>query len=379
VTPVPGRRAAASIDTDALKRERPLADVVAAYGVALRRESAGTFRGLCPFHEERTPSFWIDARDANDEHYWCFGCSASGDVIQFVIDSECCSFLEACERLVERGRPPIRHDLGIRPDARAGRCWEAIPAESPEARVLTMAGQVYQDGLDRSSRGRAYLRERGVKDRLAAEQQLGYADGHALLERLQHEGVLEVGIKLGLVLERPPEWGPGPRYREFFADRLIVPELRQGRPIWFIGRAAEDHPTRRPKYLSLPGQRPLLGLEAVQERPVVYVCEGPFDWLAARAWGLAACCLCGTHTPPERLPAFETAVAVYGVLDPDKAGLSAAERMAPVVGPRWRPVHLPDGLDLAELAARGPGSRDQFDALVRRARAAAWLKEGTSA
>ena len=45
------------IDTDALKRERPLADVVAACGVALRRESAGTFRGLCPFHAERTPSF----------------------------------------------------------------------------------------------------------------------------------------------------------------------------------------------------------------------------------------------------------------------------------------------------------------------------------
>ena len=69
---VPGRRAAALIDTDALKRERPLADVVAACGVALRRESAGTFRGLCPVHAERTPSFWIDARDPDDEHYfWC--------------------------------------------------------------------------------------------------------------------------------------------------------------------------------------------------------------------------------------------------------------------------------------------------------------------
>jgi DNA primase len=105
------------------------------------------------------------------------------------------------------------------------------------------------------------------------------------------------------------------------------------------------------------------------------MCEGPFDWLAARAWGLAACCLCGTHTPPERLPALEAAVAVYGVLDPDKAGLSAAERLAPIIGDRWRPVHLPDGQDLADLAARGPASRGQFDVLVRRARAAAWLGE----
>ena len=70
-------------------------------------------------------------------------------------------------------------------------------------------------------------------------------------------------------------------------------------------------------------------------------------------------------------------MAVYGVLDPDKAGLSAAERLAPVVGARWRAVHLPDGLDLAELAERGPSSRGQFDALVRRARAAAWLDEET--
>jgi DNA primase len=244
--------------------------------------------------------------------------------------------------------------------------------------VLALASGVYRDGLLRNASARAYLRRRGIPDALAADHQVGYADGRALLERLQQEALLEVGIELGLVLERPPEWGPGPRYREFFADRLIVPELRQGRAVWFIGRAAEDHEKRRPKYLSLPGQRPLLGLEVVQGRHVVYVCEGPFDWLAARAWGLAACCLCGTHTPPERLPALEAAVAVYGVLDPDKAGLSAAERLAPIIGDRWRPVHLPDGLDLADLAAHGSASRGQFDALVRRARAAAWLEEVTA-
>jgi DNA primase len=157
----------------------------------------------------------------------------------------------------------------------------------------------------------------------------------------------------------------------------MVPELRAGRPIWFIGRAAEAEPKRRHQYLSLPGQRPLLGLEAVQGRRVVYVTEGPVDWLAARAWGLGACCLCGTHTPPERLPALEAAVAVYGVFDPHRAGMSAAVRLAPVVGSRWRPVQPPDGLDLAELAARGAVGRALFDAVVRRARGAAWLAESS--
>src|SRR5216684_3993197 len=70
------------IDTEALKRERPLADLVASYGIALRRESAGTYRALCPFHQERTPSFWIDARDGSNEHYWCFGCLPPGSLIK---------------------------------------------------------------------------------------------------------------------------------------------------------------------------------------------------------------------------------------------------------------------------------------------------------
>ena len=62
----------ARIDTEALKRERPLPEVIASYGIALRRESAGTYRALCPFHQERTPSFWVDARDVEDQHYyWC--------------------------------------------------------------------------------------------------------------------------------------------------------------------------------------------------------------------------------------------------------------------------------------------------------------------
>src|ERR671938_1920326 len=106
------------IDTEALKRERPLADVVASYGIVLRRESAGTYRALCPFHQEHTPSFWIDARDGSSTHYFCFGCSASGDVITFVMERESCSFLEACERLSTRGRPPVV-DPSPRPSAKS--------------------------------------------------------------------------------------------------------------------------------------------------------------------------------------------------------------------------------------------------------------------
>jgi DNA primase len=119
----PGRR----IDTETLKRERPLADVVASYGIALRRESAGTYRALCPFHQERTPSFWIDARESASEHYFCFGCTSHGDVITFVMERESCSFQEACERLSSRSRPTLLEPLQRASAPSAGRRWEDLP------------------------------------------------------------------------------------------------------------------------------------------------------------------------------------------------------------------------------------------------------------
>src|ERR1700730_5937698 len=107
-------KAANRVEREPLRRERLLADVTASYGIALRRESAGTYRALCPFHQERTPSFWIDARDGSNEHYFCFGCSSHGDTITFVMEREACSFQEACERLSARGRP-----LVVEPAARS--------------------------------------------------------------------------------------------------------------------------------------------------------------------------------------------------------------------------------------------------------------------
>jgi DNA primase len=381
------------IDTDALKRERPLADVVASYGITLRRESSGTYRALCPFHQERTPSLWIDARDSSAEHYFCFGCTSHGDVITFVMEREGCSFQEACERLSARGRPPMLEPVTIGAARSGGRRWEDLPADSDEARVLDLALQVYQQELWRNARAQAYLRKRCVPEDLARTQRLGYADGSALLRRLRQDSrtdLLPVAVGLGLVLERPGAESDGPVYREFFLDRLIIAELRQGRPIWCIGRAIEDTapvtngepasagtpgpPARRPrpKYLGLPGEKPVIGLEQVIGRHAAYIVEGPFDWLAAVSWQLPAFGILGTHFPIERLPALAEALAIYGVFDPDRAGRSAAERFAPQFGSRWRPVRLPNSLDLAELAALGAAGRETFDILVGRARAAAW-------
>ena len=187
-----GRR----VDVDALKRDRPLEDVVATYGVALRRESPGTYRALCPFHQEHTPSFWIDARDASCSHYYCFGCTAHGDVMTFVMERENCSFLEACERLSTGARPPT-----VDPDLRSrkppGRKWEELSADSIEARTLEIALQLFEQDLWRNARAQAYLNRRAVSESVARGQRLGYASGHALLEFAQHDRPISGGAATG--------------------------------------------------------------------------------------------------------------------------------------------------------------------------------------
>ena len=82
--------------------------------------------------------------------------------------------------------------------------------------------------------------------------------------------------------------------------------------------------------------------------------------------------MCGTHFPAERLPSFDDTQVVYGLFDPDRAGQSAAERFGPLFGSRWRPIRLPNNLDLAELAALGEPGFFTLRTLVGRARASAW-------
>jgi DNA primase len=225
------------VDTEALKRERPLADVIASYGVALYREGSGTYRALCPFHAERTPSFWVDVRDPSNEHYFCFGaCGAHGDAITFVMQRENCTFAEACEQLASRGRPPLIEPAPRASNRSTGLKWEAMAADSAELEVLDFALEIYQDQLLRSPRAQAYLRSRGVSEEIARSQRVGYADGGTLMHRLAvaslrqsaGEDTLKLAACLGLIVERPPVEDATVLRREFFNDRVVIPELRAG-------------------------------------------------------------------------------------------------------------------------------------------------------
>jgi len=357
-------RAEVRYDVEDIKQRYPLADVVAASGIELKRCPRGSFWALCPFHHERTPSFFVDTRD---NHFHCFGgCRREdrhGDVITFVMRREGLSFAEACARLT--GGPPPAHARAsvLQQLPTRERRWDRLTIE--EQLVLNAAATLYREAFWRTPPARAYVRGRGIPDRVARSCGLGYADGRSLEPYLRQHGGVRIAEALGLLRRSEPGEGGRP-LREFFAGRVVVPELRGGQPIWMIGRTLDGHQTRL-KYLALPGERPVLGLERADGRREVFLIEGVFDWLTALNWGLPAFCACGTDLPTDRLGWLARARIVFGVLDGDPAGRAGAERFGQALGGRWRPLSLPEGTDLNDLGRR-PDGRALFFKLLASAR-----------
>ena len=232
---------------------------------------------------------------------------------------------------------------------------------------MNTACSLYHHALWKEPRVLVYLRDRGIPDWVTRQCALGFADGNSLGAYLHRRSGLGVAQKLGL-LGRPESGSGAMVLRETLAGRIVVPELRGGHCIWFIGRSLDEGPNS-PKYLALPGERPVLGLQQVVGRREVYLCEGVFDYLTAISWKLPSFSPCGTHLPAERLGFLARAEVVFGVLDGDEAGRAAAERFGEQLGDRWKPVRLPEGYDLNDLGRRPAGRAEFFGMLaaVRRA------------
>lgn len=346
-----GRR----FDVEALKRGHPLVAYIAASGLALSRAGRETFRARCPFHEDQEPSLFVDGRD---QHYHCFGCGVHGDVIDFVMRREGVGFAEACARLADV--PPLP-EMAPPNSGRSQRDhrWDRLSLD--EQVVMNTAGAIYQDALWREPRALEYVRGRGIPDWVIRECALGYADGHSLEAYLRRRSGLKVAQELGL-LRKPERGDPGSSLREFLAGRIVVPEIRAGQAIWFIGRALDEAPNR-PKYLALGGERPVLGFERAAGQREAFLAEGAFDYLTAVSWKLAAFSPCGTHLPVERLGFLARARVVWGVFDGDAAGREASARFGELLGQRWRTLQLPEGCDLNDLGRKVKGRAEFFGLL----------------
>ena len=261
----------ASVDITALKARHPLGDTVEAAGVRLR--GRGRVRqGVCPFHDEIEGSFTVYA---DSERFYCFGCGAGGDVLDFVQRMENLTLPEAIARL--DGSPGPAPGAANRPAGpRQPPEAAALPPSDPN--LLTAAARFYAGQLRLESEAQEYLASRGVGPAAAARLGLGYAPGSGLRQALESQGFSEKRLRdSGLFMAQGAER---------FAGTVVVPDpvsstgqaASGGLVRWLVGRAID--PDRTPRFQALPGPKPALGLGRLGVAPPwVVVTEGVFDWL----------------------------------------------------------------------------------------------------
>jgi len=342
------------INDSVLAQLRSAADIVEVIGDHTRLKKAGrSWKGLCPFHNERTPSFTVD-RDKGLYH--CFGCGVGGDVIHFVRQIDRLDFPEAVEALAGRFGVsiPRRERRGPRDDRRE-RLLEAVSA----------AQRFYAERLGRPGNAAArYLEGRGVAAEIWKEFALGHAPDawDSISKALGGAYPEDLLVEAGLLQPRAEGKGAYDRFR----DRLLfVLRDERGRPVGFGGRALS--PDSEPKYLNSPEtplfskKRLLYGLsdarEAIRRRDRVVLVEGYFDHLALwRAGAKETVASMGTALTPEQTERLRrltgNAVVCY---DGDAAGRNATHAA----------LTLLLGHGFAARAARMPAGEDPDDVLRR--------------
>jgi len=351
VSLLPGSR----VDTAVLKLAHPIAEVVAQYGVELKRQGHAMV-GRCIFHPDTgRPNLHIYA----DSQSWrCYRCGIGGDVLAFVMHAEDIGFREAVDRLTSRHEGPVRPVSRLAaPPRPASRGLEERTAE--ELDVLQAATSFYHSNLLAEPRALDYLAQRGINLAIARQYRLGYAAGEQLIPFLHWQRLpLGAALQLGLLTRAG---------HEFMAGRIVIPELGAGRPMWMIGRALdEDLAADVPKYLGLPGRKPLLGWEQARGSASACVVEGVFDVLAVRRWGYPVVGLLGTNVRPDQLDQLRSFSRVYRVLDSDDAGVEATLALQEAIGPSAVPVALPEDVkDPAALAPRPDGQAIFAESLLR--------------
>jgi DNA primase len=360
----------ALISEESLERVKQAVDIVEVISAHtdLRRQGA-RWVGLCPFHEERTPSFSVDA---GEKLYHCFGCGVGGDTIKFVEEKEGLGFAEAVELLADRYGVELQRERED-PQAEARRRQRRRLGDLLD-RVAVFYANFLWDSPE-AAKAREYLAGRGLGEETLRAFGVGYAPSawDTVLVRGQRAGFEVAELRAVGLAQRGRGGGEYDRFRE----RIMFPiRDRRGRTIGFGGRAMRSD--QGAKYVNTAEtdffhkSQVLYGIdlakEAIAKAGRAVVVEGYTDVLALRQAGVGeALAVMGTAITEEQVAALSGMVdEVVLALDADSAGQEAilrAQRVAAGRKVRLQVAAMPAGEDPAEMMA-AEGGAERFRALV---------------
>jgi DNA primase len=329
----------------------------------LRRAGPSSYEGLCPFHEERTPSFGIDPVQ---KVYYCFGCQAGGDVFTFVQETESVDFVGALELLADRCGIELEREQEDEREAQRRRGRERL------LELLARTSAYYERCLwesEEAARARDYLLGRGLGEEMLREFRVGYAPSawDRVLTGSLRGGFSEAELYATGLAQRSQQNG---RPYDRFRARIMFPLAdTRGRVLGFGARAMHDE--QRPKYLNTSDNTVyhkglhLYGADLARAHAAragqAILCEGYTDVIALHQAGIRnAVGLMGTALTAEQVGELaRMAPTVLLALDADSAGQEAMLRAATLAARRkleLRVVPLPAGADPAELVQREGGA-----------------------
>lgn len=352
-----------SAETELIKERLNLADVIGEY-VPLKR-LGGHWKGLCPFHQEKTPSFVVSP----DKGIWhCFGCGEGGDIFTFVQRLEGLDFRGALQLLAERAGVELSERSTAAVGDTRGRLFE----------LLALAAKFYHEILVRQTAGvkaKEYLHQRGVHDQTMETFLIGYAPSQwdALQGFLKRKGftVAEM-VEAGVVGKNDTG-----KYFDRFRARIMFPVHDiQGRVVAFGGRIVPWHATgREGKYVNSPEttiyhkRRTIYNLnrakQAIRTQGVGVVVEGYMDIVMLVQAGVAnVVASSGTAFTPEHIEQLTRFTStLHFAFDTDRAGIHAAiaaTRAAVAAGLRVATIAFPAGKDPADVVLEEPTKVAQY-------------------
>ena len=335
-----------------IKDRLSIVDVISSY---LKLEKAGqNFKARCPFHNEKTPSFFVSPTRGS---YHCFGCNRGGDIFTFVEEIEGLSFSEALKSLAERA--------GVQLTSQTGK--ENLENKKSYA-MLDTAAKFFELNLLKNEKIKDYLKGRGLKEETVRSFRIGFVpDGWSnLLEYLKLKGFDEKLIEEnGLIIKGQKG------YYDRFRGRIMFPlSDSQGRVVGFTGRIFDDGSkpssakATEGKYVNSPEtvlynkSKILYGYDKAKREMLkedfCIIVEGQMDLLMAHQAGTAnSVAVSGTALSEEHIKLIKRFTETIMLsFDADQAGLKAGERgvaLALSSGMNVKMVKLPEGLDPADL------------------------------